>query len=219
MPLYCNFINSAELAKLNKLIEKQPDGTQLKDECAEGIVTAFKTPSAVVYRSASGFYFHLLDDRDIIDIMTDDILIPRNYLCSAFQITGDDVIAKIRRRFVDIYGSVLAAKIQSVEYNDAGVELLLVKFPAEVVEIMMRNSGGTLNTMFSGTVDNLRKIPTFQKYLRLPETGGHQRSVFATQYGQGQYDLVRSLHYKIVQEVVNTPNCGICLQKIAAWSP
>ena len=219
MPLYCNFLSNADLIKLNELVGKQPDGTQLKDECAEGIVNVVKTSSAIVYRSTGGFYFHLLDGRDVQTVMTEDITAPRNYLCSAFQITGDDVISKIHTRFIDVYGSFLASKIQSVQYNDAGAQLLLVKFPAEVVEIMMRSSGGTLSTMFSGSVENLQKIPTFQKYLRLPVDGGHQRSVFATEYGMGQYELVRSLHYKIVQEVVTRPNCGICLQKIASWSP
>ena len=176
------------------------------------------TGEAIVYHSASGFYFYrLAAGTGVYEGVLAEIDIPRTYLCSAFELLdGAGVDEKMRQRFVEVYGQRLAAQIDTFRVSFSGKELLLAKFPAEVVRRMMSDNGGVLKTVFRGSAEELRRLPTLARFVELPESG-LVHSVFATQYGPGQLHLVRALHYRIVQEVARGEARGVSLCNIAQW--
>lgn len=222
MPFYSEILTIHQIDAVHQAISLKPLSHSLRKDCADGDVTMFTARDAageaIVYHSASGFYFYrLAAGMGAYDGVLAEIDTPRTYLCSAFELLDDAGLeAKLRERFVEVYGARFAAQIDTLRANFGGKTLLLAKFPVGVVQQMMAESGGVLNTVFRGQAEELRRLPTLARFVELPERGA-VHSVFATQYGPGQLHYVRALHYRIVQEVARGEARGVCLSEIARW--
>ena len=218
MPLICEDLCEAEQSAINNEIKKLSLEYSLRVECMDGRVDVTRSCNTLIYHSAAGFYFfNMPEGASLYDALLMDVKTPRKYLCSAFIVDGgSDTVIKMKERFQEVYGEKLANKTDSVLIHRGGDSILLVKFPSEIVRCMMCENGGVLKTVFKGSAASLRNIHSLARYVPLPDDG-LVHSVFATGYTEGQYNLVRALHYKIMQEVVVNGGLGICLSFVGTW--
>lgn len=218
MPIFCEPLAAETLRALNQAVNDLPPEHHLRKDSEAGIVSIVydQSKNVTIFHGKSGFYFRR---GPVVDAIKADINNGRGLICTAYELTDLSAAASVIAGFEEKFGIKAAKKIDiyTTEFNNR--RFLLAKFPANVVKQLFETQGGTIKTGFKGPRDNLLKIPMLDKYFEFKETKEPTvASVFATQYEKGQYDYVKSVHYQLLQEVVNHPNLGITLSPVAEWT-
>jgi hypothetical protein len=218
MPIFCEPLAAETLRALNQAVNDLPPEHHLRKDSEAGIVSIVydQSKNVTVFHGKSGFYFRR---GPVVDAIKSDINNGRGLICTAYELADTSAAASVIASFEEKFGTKNAKKIDiyTTEFNNR--RFLLAKFPANVVKQLFETQGGTMKTGFKGPRDNLLKIPMLDKYFEFKETTELTvSSVFATQYEKGNYDYVKSVHYQLLQEVVNHPNLGITLSPLAEWT-
>jgi len=217
MPIFCEPLAAETLRALNQAVNDLPPEHHLRKDSDAGIVSIVydQAKDVTVFHGKSGFYFRR---GSVVDAIKADINNGRGLICTAYELADANAAASVITSFEEKFGIKAAKKIDiyTTEFNNRN--FLLAKFPANVIKQLFETQGGTMKTCFKGPRDNLLKIPTLDKYFEFKETAEPTvASVFATQYEKGNYDYVKSVHYQLLQEVINHPNLGITLSPVAEW--
>jgi len=217
MPIFCEPLAAETLRALNQAVNDLPPEHHLRKDSDAGIVSIVydQAKDVTVFHGKSGFYFRR---GSVVDAIKADINNGRGLICTAYELADANAAASVITSFEEKFGIKAAKKIDiyTTEFNNRN--FLLAKFPAIVIKQLFETQGGTMKTGFKGPRDNLLKIPTLDKYFEFKETAEPTvASVFATQYEKGNYDYVKSVHYQLLQEVINHPNLGITLSPVAEW--
>jgi len=217
MPIFCEPLAAETLRALNQAVNDLPPEHHLRKDSDAGIVSIVydQAKDVTVFHGKSGFYFRR---GSVVDAIKADINNGRGLICTAYELADANAAASVITSFEEKFGIKAAKKIDiyTTEFNNRN--FLLAKFPANVIKQLFETQGGTMKTGFKGPRDNLLKIPTLDKYFEFKETAEPTvASVFATQYEKGNYDYVKSVHYQLLQEVINHPNLGITLSPVAEW--
>jgi hypothetical protein len=218
MPIFCEPLAAETLRALNQAVNDLPPEHHLRKDSDAGIVSIVYDAhkDITVFHGKSGFYFRR---GAVVDAIKSDINNGRGLICTAYELTDASAAASVLASFEEKFGIKASKKIDiyTTEFNNR--RFLLAKFPANVVKQLFETQGGTMKTGFKGPRDNLLKIPTLDKYFEFKMTAEPTvASIFATQYEKGNYDYVKSVHYQLLQEVVNHPNLGITLSPLAEWT-
>lgn len=103
--------------------------------------------------------------------------------------------------------------------NKGSKRFLIVKVPQEIIVEMMRNQGGTLFTYVQGPAASLRLLPSIRPLIPdSVEDSEVVRRVFATQYGEQQYEAANAYHQQVLSEVIANPNKAIRIGPIGLWN-
>jgi len=194
----------------------------LRQESLDGAVTIWSHNGFLIYHSASGYYFQRIAT-NIETTLLEDASNDRNALCTSYHILdesqSEDLVRKLKERYTELHGAH-ADMIETVVVQHNDKLFALFKLPAFVVRHMMAPNGGYLRTTFSGNLNMLRQIPILQQFKCVPEKGDSLfGSSLVTSYSKGYYEAARSLHWGLVQQVIQRPNSGITLNEIGVWVP
>lgn len=220
MPIYCEELPKETLLAVNEKLTKLPAGHPLR-----GNNVVKRDGDVVIIQSDDGRFYYYRSTSSIDEVIKMDCELPREYLCSVFIVDDGedddkDVVAKLRNRLQENHGEKMAHMIDHHVTHVQGKTLMLVKFPSCVVRHMLAPGGGLLKTIYSGPLNSLQQIPVLAKFLSADPSDAEtdrRRSVFATQYSEGNLQLVQSVHYDILRDVMQRPNMGICIGPIAQW--
>ncbi len=175
------------------------------------------------YDSQHAFYrYPNMDKKDIVETMKAYLMDREAQMShySMFEIRAksEEVESAVRNEFAKTHGLYFANKIDILQLSRDDKHYVMIKLPFAVVRQLMKHEVGTLMTVFRGTAGNLRKIPSLRPHIETDLDDSEEvHKIFTTKYEDGKVDDVRSLHYKVLQEVVGQPNLGICIGPIASW--
>jgi hypothetical protein len=222
MPIVCDELSADVLARITAQIGALPASNPFRVDVQSGVVHVYKNDAIVVFHSSkTGFYFErAVTDSIELEILRNAITF-RDYHCSAFIIDADDptVVEKLLARFEEQYGVKKARMIEHHVTRFEGKEMMLVKFPSCVLRQLLAPTGGVMKTGFAGPFDALKQIPTLVRFNALAgiDPAESDRHMFATQYEEAQYDMVKRIHWDIVRDVIARPGLGITLSPVALW--
>ena len=215
MPFICSDATAQQLVIWYAAFLRLPSTSPLKQEAKGEDITLYKNDGVVVFQTKSGFYFRRGSLEEAVETEFDET--ERRYLCTTFQI--DTRPETLLQRFQEVYGHK-ARQIDTHVFEKGGKTLLLALLPSSIVREMMCESGGILKTVFKGNTRDLKQIRALAQFIQFPDEDMDVASVFATRYEEGQYDIVKSVHYQIVKEVVEKKRDEggpITLGPIAQW--
>lgn len=207
MSLVCADLPQDNVRELNRVWTKGP-------------VEVFESNRCAVFVRNNEFYFRRIATDLESEIRADNMDRNREYLCTVFEVDRDDptVVDKLRTRFVEVHGQKLARTIDDCVVQHKGKTLMIVKFPAGVVRHMLASSGGgLLQTCIHGSRSALAQLPTLVKFNKVPAEEDATRTMFVTQYNDGQYLAAQNIHCDILREVLARPHLGITLSPFMAW--
>ena len=207
MPWICPELPTNDLSSLN---ERFP----IKDD-----VDLFTAGENLVFHMHGSFYFQRLVG-SISNTVEQDLKSGRNYLCTAYEVLkeGTDIIPVLLDQFQERHGFAMISLIIPLEITFKGRTHVLVKLPTLLVRHLMRGQGGVLKTTVSGPVGSLHRIPMLSLYGNLPKDEGTvHKTVFATNYGEGQHAEALKIHYLLLQDVMNHPSLGIMVGSVGQW--
>jgi hypothetical protein len=184
-------------------------------------VDLFTAYNHLVYHLNGSFYFQRIVE-GIVDTVKADMMTPRNYLCTAYEVLDSsvDVRSKIEEQFQTRHGFAMTSEIVWLSVTFKGRAYILAKLPTRLVRDLMRGAGGVLKTIVSGPVGCLRRIPMLALYGNLPTGVADDfihKAVFATTYGDGQHAEALHIHYLLLQDVINHPSLGIAVGGVGLW--
>jgi len=207
MPWICPELPTNELGSLNARFP-------IKDD-----VDLFTVGDQLVFHMNGSFYFQRLVG-SISNTVEQDLKSGRNYLCTAYEVLkeGADIIPTLLEQFQERHGVAMTSLIIPLEITFKGRGHVLLKLPTMLVRHLMRGRGGVLKTTVSGPVSSLRRIPMLALYGNLPkDEGAMHKTVFATNYGEGQHAEALHIHYLLLQDVMNHPSLGIMVGSVGLW--
>jgi len=218
MPIFCEPLAAETLRALNQAVNDLPAEHHLRKDSDAGIVSIVydQAKDVTIFHGQSGFYFRR---GPVVDAIKADLNNGRGLICTAYELTTPDAASSVLAGFEEKFGIKASKKIDTytTEFNNRN--FLLAKFPANVIKQLFETQGGTMKTGFKGPRDSLLKIPTLDKYFEFKETDEPTvASIFATQYENGNYQYVKSVHYQLLQEVIDRPNLGITISPFAEWT-
>ena len=217
MPLVCAELSATDVSTLNRIIQEKPVTHLLRKESMDGWVSVSTKGGAAVFHSAAGFAFRRIRE-SLYTTILDEINGKREYLCSALQLENPAMVQAMLNRFVETHGQKMANQIDHVLIHHDGKTLMLVNLPSCVVRDMMAPVGGRMTTGFSGSVRNLRRIPTLLKFGDIKGNDDDAfRGVITTEYKKDSYAYVQGFHYALLQEVISRPGLGITLTPVGRW--
>jgi hypothetical protein len=179
-------------------------------------------PNVLVFISRRGLFFERRQADETVETTIHRMFEAKEQvgLVTPFVVDADDpsVVDKLLTRFQESYGQKLARTLDYHIYFYDSKKLMLVKFSPSVLRFTMSPSGGTLKTMYKGSIESLKQIPTLAKFVSSTAAiEDNTPALFATQYSEGSFHIVQRIHYDILREVITRPNLGICLGPIAVW--
>ena len=218
MPFVCNEFSDAQCIEVSRQIYALAENHPLRKDI-DGGLTVFREGDYAIFHSKNGFYFHRIVGDGLMATIATDIQGVRDYLCGAFELTGNDpsVAQQLLNRFQERHGAKLMAQIEHIVISFMGKTLMLAKFPSSVVRHMLSANGGLLKTAYKGDVESLKQIPTLMKFTQITAAAGDYASALVTEYAAGQLAIAETLHYDILREIISRPGLGISVGPIAQW--
>ena len=222
MSILCNIISADALARVHSAILTTPHTHPIHSDLRIGNITIRYASNSLIFHGASGFYFRRMTSTDIEGEILQEIHQPREYHCTTYIIDRNDpsIVKSILMRLQEHHGIKLARGIDHVIVAEGAQYLMLVKLSSAIVRHMLMPAGGTLKTVYSGSVESLKQVPTLAHYsTELLTNTDRVTSAIVTSYQKGMLYSAQEFHYNILREVLQRPYLGITIGPIAQWDP